>query len=268
MTIRTPFPAIDVHTHLFPERLANAVRRALTRMYGWSFDLPTDPIEFSDFVRQRGTERFCMLPYAHKAGMARSLNEWMANTARTLPGAIGFACINQDDDEKESILTDAFDAGLHGIKLHYQVQNVAPNDERLYPVYELMLDLDLPLVVHAGKGPTDNGLVGAERFRLLMERYPALRVCVAHLGAPEREAFIVMANEFPALYLDTSGMGNRSFAGLGLEDIADRVLFGSDAPNIGFDYGLTIERILDLELGDDIERKIFRDNAKAFLKLD
>jgi hypothetical protein len=267
MTTRTPVPAIDVHTHLFPERLAAAVRAALGDMYGWSFALPTDPAAFSEFVRDRGTERFCILPYAHKPGMARALNEWIAATAAALPGAIGFACINQDDAAPLAILEEAFDEGLRGIKLHYQVQNVAPHDERLTAVYEFMLDHDLPLIVHAGKGPTDNGLVGAAPFRRLMDRYPGLRICVAHLGWPEREAFVAMVPDYPKLYLDTSGMGNQSFAGLGLDAIAGRLLFGTDAPNIAFDYDLTIGRILELGLGPETERKIFHDNAVAFLGL-
>jgi uncharacterized protein len=267
MTARPPVPAIDVHTHLFPDRLMAAVRRALGDMYGWSFDLPTDPQVFSEFVRERGTESFCILPYAHKPGMAPSLNDWMARTANEVPGAIGFACVNQDDDDKVALLTEAFDAGLRGIKLHYQVQNVEPADERLYPVYELMIDRDLPLVVHAGRGPTDSGTVGVDLFGKLMARYPALRVCVAHMGWPERDAFLALARRYPNVYLDTSGVGNHSFADLDVAGLEDRILFGTDAPNIAFDYDLTVQRILEMGLSEEQNAAIFRDNAVRFLKV-
>lgn len=267
MTARPPVAAVDVHTHLFPDRLMAAVRRSLGEMYGWSFGLPTEPQTFARFLRERGTERFCILPYAHKPGMARSLNAWIAETAAGLEGAIGFACLNQDDDDPEVILTEAFEAGLHGLKLHYQVQNVAPDDPRLHPVYEFMAERDLPLIVHAGRGPTDNGLVGVERFRTLMSRHPELRICVAHMGWPERKEFVALLAEHPKLYLDTSGMGNQSFEDLGFERVAGRILFGTDAPNIAFDYDLTITRVTELGLGAGAERKIFRDNAISFLRL-
>ena len=265
--MKPPVLAVDIHTHLFPPRLMTAVRRALGDMYGWDFALPDDPETFAAFVREHGTERFCILPYAHKPGVAASLNAWVAETAASLDGAIGFACVNQDDVEPGRMLAAAFDAGLRGVKLHYQVQNVVPADPRLDPVYEFLLERDAPLIVHAGKGPTDNGLVGVDRFAELMRRFPELRVCVAHLGWPERERFVALVSDYPNLYLDTSGMGNQSFSGLGLETVADRILFGTDAPNIAFDYGLTISRITDLGLGKPAERMIFRENAMRFLAL-
>ncbi len=267
MTLQTPVPAIDVHTHLFPERLAAAVRRALTDMYGWSFDLPTDPSTFAAFVRERGTERFCILPYAHKPGMARSLNAWVAETAAALEGAIGFACVHPDDPDRLAIIDEAFGSGLHGIKLHYQVQGFAPDDLRMHSVYELMLERDRPLIVHAGKGPTDNGLVGVEEFRKLMARYPDLRICVAHLGWPERQEFVDLAGEFPRLYLDTSGSGFGNLRELRLDGVLDRIMWATDAPNIAYPYEDGIRRVLDLGLDAAGQRRVFRDNALAFLRI-
>lgn len=265
MTVRPPVPAIDVHTHLFPERLAAAVRRALGEMYGWSFTLPTVPESFAAFVRARGTERFCVLPYAHKPGMARSLNAWVAETCASLDGAIGFACVHQDDPDRVAIVEAALAVGLRGIKLHHQVQQVAPADPRLYPIYKLALARDVPLLVHAGRGPTDHPATGVERFRELMERYPELRICVAHLGWPDQQDFVALLDRYPNLYLDTSGSGRAPLADLGLERHTDRILFGTDAPNIAFDYDLCITQITRLGLGPDAERMIFRENALAFL---
>lgn len=261
-----PLPAVDVHTHVFPERLARAVRGALNRMYGWMFPIPDDPDVFAALLREHGTERFCILPYAHKPGMARALNEWTAQTAQRLEGAIPFACVHADDHDPRALLREAFALGCRGVKLHHQVQNVAPDDPRWDPVYELMQELDLPLVVHAGRGPTDNGLVGFERFRATMERHPRLRICVAHMGAPEEREFIALLHDYELLYLDTCGV--RSFAQLPVASVRDRILYGSDAPNIPTSLDATIRLVLDAPLDDDAKRAIFRDNALTFLKED
>jgi predicted TIM-barrel fold metal-dependent hydrolase len=134
-------------------------------------------------------------------------------------------------------------------------------------VYEVMLERDMPLLVHAGRGPTDNGLVGVERFARAMRRFPGLRVCVAHLGAPESREFVALLDDYPQLFLDTSGIGNRSLRGLGLERHTDRIVFGTDAPNIAFPYDNAIERVLELGLDGQANERVFRDNAIEFLKL-
>lgn len=262
MTLRTPVPAIDIHTHLFPPRLSLAVRNALSRMYDWTFTLPDDPVKFAALEHSHGIERFCMLPYAHKAGMSRSLNEWMAATARTISGAIGFACVHPDDEDPAAILADAFDLGLRGVKLHFQVQETAPSDPRWEPVYRFMLERDAPLIVHAGRGPTDNGLVGAAEFTKLMEWFPGLRICVAHMGAPEQPEFLSMLGRYEKLFLDTSG---RSALDGVDETNASRILYGSDAPNIPHTIDDGIARVLALPA--DLHEPIFRGNAVRFLTL-
>lgn len=265
--LTTPVPAIDVHTHLFPERLARAVRNALHQMYGWTFDISDDPETFAAYERARGIERFCVLPYAHKPGMARSLNEWVAKTCSSVEGAIGFACVNQDDEDPAGVLADAFALGLRGLKLHHQVQHVAPDDERLGPIYAFMVEQDAPLIVHAGRGPTDSGTVGVEAFARAMQRWPDLRVCVAHMGAPEVDGFVDLLDRYDKLYLDTSGLGDIPLQRRWLEARPDRILFGSDAPNINGTYDMAIARITSLDLGEQAERAIFRDNAERFLRL-
>lgn len=262
--LRPPVPAVDIHTHLFPARLSAAVRRALHSMYGWEFDITDEPAAFAAYIRARGTERFVVLPYAHKPAMARDLNAWVAATCSGLEGAMGFACVHPDDDAVD-VLDHAFGAGLLGLKLHHQVQMTAPDDPRWDPVYRYMADHDRPLLVHAGRGPTDSGTVGSASFAAMMERFPTLRICVAHMGAPEISEFVALLDRYPGMMLDTSGLSDLSLAGVGIETHLDRIMFGTDAPNIFGTYDQAITRVTDLALGAEAERMIFRDNALRFL---
>lgn len=48
-----------------------------------------------------------------------------------------------------------------------------------------------------------------------------------------------------------------------LAELADKVLFGSDFPNIPYTYLHALESITRLGLGDDWCRKVFHDNARG-----
>ena len=74
-------PCFDVHVHLHPERLAEAIQRHFARD-GWVATHSWAPEAVAAALRARGVDRFCFFSYAHKPGMARDLNRWVAETAR------------------------------------------------------------------------------------------------------------------------------------------------------------------------------------------
>ena len=138
MSPQSPYPIVDIHTHLMPERLFRAVR-AYFRAHLWHprYDAPTEDLVQS--LLAVGIRRFVFMPYAHRAGMSRSLNHWVANVQATFaPNAIGFGTFHPDDAELLPELVDeAFiQLGLTGAKLHPQVGRFAVDDPRLDPLYE------------------------------------------------------------------------------------------------------------------------------------
>src|SRR5437870_2848209 len=116
------------------------------------------------------------------------------------------------------------------------------------------------------------------RVRRVMERFPRLRVCVAHMGAFESEAFLQLTDQYPALYVDTTmalcplaeryvGIRGASITDAQLLRHQDRIVFGSDFPLIPYDYDEERRWAWDRRLPPEVQRKIFRDNALAFLGL-
>jgi predicted TIM-barrel fold metal-dependent hydrolase len=91
------------------------------------------------------------------------------------------------------------------------VQEVAPDDPRLFPVYEAVAARGKILVMHAGREPSSAAygfdcrrLCGLAPVRRVVERYPELRLVVPHLGADQWREFLALARDAPNLYLDTT----------------------------------------------------------------
>jgi uncharacterized protein len=268
-----PFPVIDVHTHLMPERLFAAVR-AYFRAHLWQpyYDAPI--AELVDALLASGVRRFVFMPYAHRADMSRSLNHWVANVQATFaPHGIGFGTFHPDDDELVPALVDeAFGRlGLRGAKLHPQVGRFGLDDPRLYPLYERAIERGAVLLIHAGRRPEPNEHVGARAFARLMRRFPGLKVIVAHAGADEFDAFFDLCGRYDGVFLDTAMVFNKYLGGpppiQRVLEFQDRVIFGSDFPNIPYRLESAIQSILDLRLGRALEEKLLCTNAARLLGL-
>ena len=119
-------------------------------------------------------------------------------------------------------------------------------------------------------GQTD----GAVRLRKVLDQFPQLKVIVAHCGAFEYGDYSAVADDFDHIYFDTAFncVHTRFFSNNcpGREfflKYQDRVLFGSDFPNIPHKYKDQITALQKLNLGESVERKIFNDNALNLLGL-
>ena len=267
--------SIDVHVHLHPERLGRAITEVFSRD-GWQMAHPWDPSRVAETLAGHGVERFCFFSYAHKPGMARSLNAWIAATARTLPAGIPVGTAHAADDDLQGLADEALDAGLAGFKFHLSVQRFRADDTRLVPFYERVAERGAFLVVHAGTMPYRDEFTGLEGFRAVMRQFPTLRVIVAHLGAFDTGAFLAMTGEFPNLYLDTT-MALTPVAGpyVGHVDDAiptewllryqDRIMLGSDFPLIPYPYDEERSFVSRRALPAEVASKILYDNAARFL---
>jgi predicted TIM-barrel fold metal-dependent hydrolase len=256
-----------------PERLFSAVR-AYFRAHLWHprYDAPTE--DLVQTLIDVGVSRFVFMPYAHRGGMARSLNHWVANVEATFaPQAIGFGTFHPDDDELlPELASEAFGRlGLRGAKLHPQVGRFALDDPRLDPLYERAAESGAVLLIHAGRRPEPSEYVGARPFARLMRRFPTLRVVVAHAGADEFEAFFDVCALYESVYLDTAMVFNNFLGGPPpierVLEFQDRVVFGSDFPNIPYRLETAIQTLLDLRLGRALEEKLLCTNAARLLGL-
>lgn len=271
------YGAIDMHVHLHPAGLGAAIRRHFAQEHSWGIPHPFEPDAVVATLRAHGIERFCCFSYAHKPGMARSLNRWIAETAARFPEAIPLGTLHVDDPDLPNVLSEALDVfGLAGFKFHISVQRFFPDDSRLLPVYERAEAEGRIVVFHVGTAPYRDPFTGVSGFRRVMQRFPRLRVSVAHLGAFETAEFFALMETFPHLYLDTSMALTplaRPYVGIDADAVStaellrrhERILYGSDFPMIPYPYEEERRWAWERGLPPTVQRKIFRENALRFL---
>lgn len=268
VTRRLPQPLVDFHVHLFPDRLFDAIRRKFSEDYGWKVLHPLYWRESLAYLQERGVGTAVYSNYAHRAGIARGLNDWNLEVLDEIPDLYCFAAFHPEDGDGLAMAAALLDhPRILGFKLQLLVQRFFPDDERLFPLYELVMEKGKRLLFHVGTGPVGNEFVGVVPFRRLLARYPGLPAIVAHMGALEYGAFGELLADHPRLYLDTAfsfipRLGSMfDLGGAFLERYRDRILYGSDFPNILFPREDEIATLLSLNLSQEFYDAVFRDNG-------
>lgn len=273
MARRLPQLLVDFHVHLFPDRLFDAIRRKFVADYGWDVLHPLYWRESLAYLRERGVGTVAYSNYAHRPGIARGLNDWNLDVLAETPNLYCFAAFHPEDEDGLAMAAALLDhPRILGFKLHLLVQRFFPDDERLFPLYELAIKKGKRLLFHVGTGPVGNEFVGIVPFRRLLARYPDLPAIIAHMGTLEYGAFGELLADYPQLYMDTAfafipRLGSMfDLGGDFLERHRERILYGSDFPNVIFPREDEITALLDLTLSQEFYDAVFRDNGLSLIR--
>ncbi|MGW2227115.1 amidohydrolase family protein [Streptomyces formicae] len=266
---------IDVHTHFMPERVLNKVW-AFFDGVDWAITYRHEEERRVALLREFGVRAFTSMLYPHKAGMARWLNGWSADFARRTPDCLHTATFFPEPGV-ETYVREAVESGARVFKSHIQVGAYDPNDVLIDGVWGLLAEAGVPIVIHCGSGPHPGKHTGPEPMAKLLARHPRLRLVIAHMGMPEYAEFFTLAERYEEVRLDTT-MAFTDFserlmpfppgeAGR-LADLGDRVLLGSDFPNIPYPYTHQLDSLERLGLGDDWLRGVVYGNGARLFGLE
>jgi len=226
-------PRIDAHVHGFPDRLALAVRNHLNR--NGRLRAGVFLADVAGAVADEGFDTAWLLPYAHRQGVAASINEWTAAEVRRFPGLIPGSTFHPADEDLPNLVERALvDLRLRVVKLHCSVGRFAANDVRLQPLWETAASLGVPVVIHAGQhSPGETAAEEIDAIVPVLRGHPALRLVLAHAGHPNTSRALALMAEYDNLYADVTPVWDRpvQVSTHDLSAFAGRFLFGSDAPN-------------------------------------
>lgn len=271
---------VDVHVHFMPDSVQRKVWAAFDRLRDppWPIAYRTPAEDRLATLRSVGVVAHTALAYAHRPGMAAWLNEHTlalaAEHAQVLPTFTFYPEASVDDDVDTALASGGLCA-----KVHLQVGKFDANDARLDAAWARLERERVPIVLHAAAVADGSGgqeWCGVGPVARLLERYPDLRLVVAHLVAPDIEDFLTLAETSPTVHFDTAMVATdpsyladlpAPLAGR-LEALGDRVLFGSDFPTIPHAYAAQVRGLAKLGFGDDWLRAALWHTPRRLLALD
>src|SRR5215472_1005887 len=179
-------------------------------------------------------------------------------------------------EEAERAIRDLKMLGLH---FHPIIGHFAVNDRQLYPLFELLNALRVPVMIDVGTTGMGAGMPGGMGAKLrhahpsaideLAADFPQLTIIAAHPGWPWVDEMTAVALHKGNVFWELSGWAPKFFPTQLKTDIGgrlkDKIIFGSDYPSIPH------ERLLrewcELGYGDGIMERIFHQNAERVLGL-
>lgn len=269
---------IDLHVHFLPPPIMARVwehfeARGPLIGFDWPITYKGSDDERVGRLRAMGVRRFGALPYAHRAGVAAYLNEWAAGFADEHPDALRCATFFPEPSaasDVEALLA----GGVDVFKVHVQVGDFDVRHPLLDDVWARIAEAGTPVVIHAGSGPVGNSHTGPAPVAELLDRHRDLCAVIAHAGAPEYAEFLGLAEQHERVHLDTTMVFTDFFERLApfpgdliarLDALGDRIVLGSDFPNIPYVYAHQLASLSRLGLGDDWLRAVCWDNPARLI---
>lgn len=269
---------VDAHVHFLPDPVQQAVWR-------WFDGLtPAWPVTYRLTAEERlvtlasvGVRHHTALAYAHRPGMLRFLNDHTLGLASSETAVIPTFTIYPEEGVAAEVRR-CLGLGGRCVKVHLQVGGFDATDPLLEGAWALLQDAGTPVVLHAGAvadGSGNEEWCGPGPVRRLLDRWPDLRLVIAHMGAPDFEQFMEVAGDHPSVWFDTAMvftdppyLSEFPPALLGrVGQMGDRIVFGSDFPTIPHAFAAQVAGLAGLGFGDDWMRRVLWHNGMKLFSL-
>ncbi|WP_127491134.1 amidohydrolase family protein [Paenibacillus glycanilyticus] len=300
---RTGFQVFDIHGHLpynYPkifekhDRITRYGSERSERMR-LTWDLRTeeaDPESASRPLVERWKDELDRYGIGGLNFLTAWTNDELAQQITAYPDLFtGFASHPIERPDAAAELKRAVDKlGLRGYKLFGPLTPISFDDDSLIPVWKLLADRGLPILIHFGLLGHAGGIVSHPNISPLAifnvaRRYPDIPFIIPHFGCGYFQELLHLCWSCPNVYVDTSGSNQwvrwmpyeltletlfrKTYELIGPE----RIIYGSDS--MGFPRGYNYRYLQDqtrvardLRFSDPEIEAIFGNNARKLLRLE
>jgi predicted TIM-barrel fold metal-dependent hydrolase len=239
------------------------------RKQNWGWDSNDKIIDAADRL---GIDKLCCsIPIMRgmpKPDEIKECNDDVLECMRRYPDRILGYCFINPIHYQESIaeIERCVKNNMIGIKLYNQFKC---SDPIVYPVIEKAIELDIPILIHAGyltdppQAANQPNLSHAGDFAELAKKYPEAILIEAHIGGGgDWEWAIKSLRHSPNVYLDTSGsVIDEGIMEMAVRELgAERLVFGTDMTMEG-----GVGKVLGAKITESQRENIFWKNMKAIL---
>lgn len=271
----------DIHVHFMPQNVLDKVWGFFDQVgergeQPWPIEYRTPEEQRVETLARLGVLAYTGLNYPHRAGMAGWLNEYSARFAAQHPRAVHSGTFFAEPGAGDTV-GEAIGAGARVFKVHIQVGAFSPLDPLLDDAWLALEEAQLPVVIHCGSGPHGGEFTGPRLIGELLRRHPRLVLVIAHAGMPEYAEFVELVRAHPNVYLDTTMVGTDYMQSVApipervLADwktLGDRMVLGSDFPNIPHSYAHQLAVIAGWGMGDGWMRAVLWENGARLMGVD
>jgi predicted TIM-barrel fold metal-dependent hydrolase len=264
-----PKHVVDFHTHAFPEKVAARAISALTETYQVEAHGEATVPALLRAMDECGLDVSVIAPVATRPDQVRSINDWAAGlqTERI----VCFGALHPGLPDPAAEVERMVQLGIRGVKLQPNFQAFAPDDRRLWPLYQAAQGR-LILLFHSGQEikPLERIHATPESLARVHQEFPGLTMVIAHMGGYQlweavREHLVGREVYFDTSYCRDEDLSRDEFLELVRAHGAKKVVFGTDYP--WGDPGRDIARLCELGLSEGELEAVAWGNAARLLGL-
>ena len=280
---------IDIHTHIFPSKIAANVIDKLSRTSRTVAFTDGTVDSLINSMKNSNVDISVILPVATNPYQVEKVNNASTelNEKYSEDGIISFACMHPEYENYSKELSRIKNLGFKGIKIHPVYQDVEIDNIKYLRIFERAAELDLIVITHAGLDIGFPGVVkcSPKMCRDVVDEIGNFKFILAHMGGWKNWDEVAEYLADTKVYIDTafstgtitprkdSHWEAKELKMLNEEEFiklfnlfgADRIIFGTDSP--WSSQNESIKFIQILQITEEDKMKIFGGNAKNLLKV-
>ncbi|MBI4596615.1 MAG: amidohydrolase [Candidatus Tectomicrobia bacterium] len=280
--------AIDVHSHLSTQegsiQYSEEVRKGMEAYYRFKTTYKTEDEMAQDFRQADVKGLIIAWDSEHNMGTKPVPSDYVAKLCDKYPDVFigGWCCVDpwRGKGAVNEIERSVKELGMMGVKFQGIAQAFFPDDPMMYPLYETIVALDVPVMFHTGTTGIGAGSPGGGGFKLKYTRpiphmddiaadFPKMKIIMAHYGWPWQDEQIAVLLHKNNVYCELSGWSPKYFSDSFRKEVGgrlqDKFMFGTDYPV------LSPERLINdyhqVGFTDQVLEKVLYKNAIRILNL-